>query len=126
MLPHRAFPCDECPFRSDNRDNPAAKFPAERWRALVVTVRDPRDGREPALDAPLFGCHKGAPGSGLDLACAGWLATVGRDHLRVRLALATGQLPHQALQQDATWPPLYRSWAETAAAQTSDDTNAST
>lgn len=109
-FPHRAFPCDQCPIRADNTDNPEAKFPLERWQALAVTVRDPVTGHEPSLGAPMFGCHKGAPGTNDDLACAGWLAQFGADHLGVRLAVVNGRLPATALAPGENWPPLHHTW----------------
>lgn len=120
-VPRRDYPCDQCPFVARNADNPDAKFPAERWAALAVTIRDPATGREPALDAPLFGCHKGAPGTNTDLACAGWLARFGHDHLAVRLAVATGRLPSTALAPGQNWPPLHPTWNDVVRAQTTPD-----
>ena len=38
-FPHRKYPCNECPFRRDNADNPASQFPSERWAELRSTVR---------------------------------------------------------------------------------------
>lgn len=114
-FPRRSYPCSECPFRRDNADNPASKFSAERWAALKVTVRDP-DVDNPGLYDPMFGCHKGEPGTGEDLACAGWLAMFGFDHVRVRLAVATGALSAEELSPGENWPELHDSWAEVAAA----------
>jgi hypothetical protein len=104
-LPRRHFPCDECPIRADNSDNPKSKFPAERWDDLSASVRDPRTGRQPMPGDIMFGCHKGEPGTKADLACAGWLAQFGADHVGVRLAVVRGQLPDSALTPGANWPP---------------------
>ncbi len=117
-FPRRLYPCDECPIRSDNSANPRSKFPAERWAALSASVRDPDTGQDPQLGEILFGCHKGAPGSDADLACAGWLVTFGADHVMVRLALATGRLPLSALTPGDNWPPLHQSWPDVVRAQT--------
>lgn len=111
-FPHRRFPCDECPIRADNADSPKSKFPAERWRALSASVRDPETGEHPGLGDPLFGCHKGEPGTNADLACAGWLVRFGVDHVRIRLALATGDLPPSALRSGEKWPPLHETWTD--------------
>jgi Family of unknown function (DUF6283) len=116
-LPRRLYPCDECPIRADNQDNPRSQFPAARWEALSVTVRHPVTG-SPGLDAPMFGCHKGAPGTDEDLACAGWLATFGADHVAVRVAVAQGRLPTEALSRGANWPLLHQSWDAVVEAQT--------
>lgn len=120
-FPHRKYPCDECPIRADNTDNPKSQFPAERWRSLESSVRDPISGEHPGMDDPLFGCHKGRPGEpGEDLACAGWLARFGRDHVRIRLALALGDLPRDAIEAKDNWPPLHDTWEGVVAGHTSD------
>lgn len=116
-FPHRKYPCDECPVRRDNADNPRSKFLVERWAALRSTVDD-GDGNEAPLGAPIFGCHKGAPGTDADMACAGWLASFGDRHLAVRLAVALGRVSAAVLHRPNHWPPLYDTWEEMAAAQT--------
>jgi hypothetical protein len=120
-MPRRTFPCGPCPARADNGDNPAAKFPPERWLEMSATVRDPLTGQEPQLGAILFGCHKGDPATNEDLACAGWLASFGGDHLAIRLAKAEGRLPASALRPGENWPPLYATWEEMVRAQTRYD-----
>lgn len=117
---YRRYPCDECPIRADNAGNPASSFPAHRWDVLSRTVCDPQTGEHPGYGDPLFGCHKGAPGSGDDLACAGWLVRFGRDHLRVRMALASGRLPVSAIDAGPDWPPLHETWADVRRSQTAD------
>jgi hypothetical protein len=117
-VPHREFPCGPCPIRADNCDNPKAKFPAERWEALSRTVRDPQTGRQPMPGEPMFGCHKGEPGTDNDLCCAGWLVRFGADHIGVRFAIATSRLPGSALKAGDNWPPLYETWADVVRAQT--------
>jgi hypothetical protein len=122
-LPWRRFPCAPCPIRADNSDNPAAKFPAHRWEDLSETVRDPATGRQPTIGDPIFACHKGEPGTDADLACAGWLARFGADHIGVRLAIARGQLPESALERGSDWPPLHRTWNDVVRAQTGPEHN---
>ncbi|MFG1609513.1 DUF6283 family protein [Actinoplanes sp. NPDC049265] len=68
-----------------------------------------------------FGCHKGEPGTGVDLACAGWLAQFGGDHVGVRLAIAQGRLPDGVLAPGLNWPPLHEDWADVVQAQTSSE-----
>lgn len=118
LMPYRKFPCNECPIRADNCDNPRSKFPAERWAALSVTVRDPQTGRQPMPGEIMFGCHKGEPGTDRDLACAGWLAQFGSEHIGVRLAVTTGRLPESALETGENWPPLHQTWQDVVRAQT--------
>lgn len=127
QMPYRSFPCGPCPIRADNKDNPEAKFPAHRWEALSATVPDPQTGMPPLPGTILFGCHKGKPGSDEDdpqpeddLACAGWLARFGYQHLTVRLALNEGRLPLSALEPGPNWPPLHESWDDVVRYQTSD------
>lgn len=117
-FPHRMFPCNECPIRSDNIHNPQSKFPAQRWAELTSTVCAP-DGGSPQLGDAMFGCHKGAPGTDEDLACAGWLARFGENHMSVRLAIAIGRLPVEALTPRVDWPPLHETWEAVIDAQTS-------
>jgi hypothetical protein len=116
-LPHRIYPCNECPVRADNCDNPRSKFPAGKWRDLRASIDDGTGGSS-AMIAPIFGCHKGEPGSDADLACAGWLAAFGERSLPVRLALAMGRLHPGALAPAPTWPALYETWDDMVAAQT--------
>jgi hypothetical protein len=118
-MPYRSFPCGPCPIRADNRDNPEAKFPAERWKALGRTVRDPDTGNQPMPGDPIFGCHKGDPATNDDLGCAGWLVQFGPDHIGVRLAVATGRLPESALELGEHWPLLHETWDDVVRAQTS-------
>jgi hypothetical protein len=108
-FPYQDRPCNNCPFRADI---PAGEFPPERFAALRNTVGE--RGREAGLSAPIFACHKSTPGR--DRACAGWLATCGYSHLRVRLAVATRALPGRMMEPGPDWPELYNSYDEMAAA----------
>ena len=119
-FPRRRYPCDECPIRADNAGNPASKFPAIRWRELTASVES-AGGFGPVFGSPMFGCHKGKPGQpGEDLACAGWLASFGAAHPRVRLAVATGQLDPSDLSPGENWPPLFTEWRDLVRVQTAD------
>ncbi|MDF5756563.1 DUF6283 family protein [Spongiactinospora sp. TRM90649] len=114
-MKHRAFPCggeQKCPWR---RDAEPGQFPAERYEAVVATCRDHRAGHA-LIGAPVFGCHKGEPGTGDDLACAGFLAIEGRSSVEVRLAVARGRLPVEVLAPGEDWPTLYASYEELAEA----------
>lgn len=98
------------------------RFPAQRFKELRATSVQPDPTDDDAYQAaalgqqPKFGCHKGAPGSGEDLACAGWLAVAGHQNLSVRLAVITGSLPASALTPGPNWPPLHDSYDAMAAA----------
>lgn len=111
MMKHRKAPCVECPWRLDA---PLGKFAPERFETLRATCRD-GDGHA-GLGAPIFACHMGEPGTGDDLACAGWLAVEGRKSLEVRIAVATGGLPVCTLDPDPRWPELYGSYEEMSSA----------
>ncbi|PBA68864.1 DUF6283 family protein [Mycobacterium avium] len=106
-LPHCVRPCANCPWR---RDSPAGEFHAERYEVLRATAGVP--GREAALGAPIFACHKSEPGR--DRACAGWLAVAGIDHLGIRVAVALGRLPASTLRPAEDWPDLFDSYEEMA------------
>lgn len=107
----RKRPCEECPFR---KDTPPGQFPRERYAALRRTA--PReDGTHPRLGDPLFACHKSAEGE--EIACAGWLAVCGRDHVTVRLALAQGDLELHMVEPPDDWPELHKSYDEMMEAQ---------
>jgi hypothetical protein len=69
----------------------------------------------------MFGCHKGEPGTDADLACAGWLAVAGREHIGVRLAVAFGELPAEVLSPGEGWPELFDSYEEMAETQGATD-----
>lgn len=107
---HRKTPCEECPFRKDTEPG---QFPDDRYEALRSTRGAPGD--EAPMDAPLFACHKSQDGK--DLACAGWLAVCGYDHLGIRIAVLNGRLPPRVLRPGDPWPELFESYDEMAEAQ---------
>lgn len=119
-MPRRGFPCRECPWQ---RSAEPGKFPAERYVELVKTCRPDGRGWPPLPGSAMFGCHLGDPGTGEDLACAGWLAVEGNNHMGVRLAIAQGRLPMEALQPGPNWPELYDSYEEMAVANGADVTS---
>jgi Family of unknown function (DUF6283) len=108
-LPHAKRPCGECPWRLDATPG---KFPAARYDALAATAGTP--GAEAGFDAPIFACHMSEEGR--DRACAGWLASIGQEHLRIRLAVAMGDLPPEALTPAPGWPALHPDYASLATA----------
>lgn len=113
-VPHRRYPCRECPWR---RDTPPGQFAACRYEALAATTGSA--GNEASLTAPMFACHKSPEGG--EEACAGWLAAAGIEHLGVRLAVLAGRLPAEALQPGPDWPELFDSYQEMATVQAHGD-----
>jgi hypothetical protein len=102
-------PCSECPWRTDATPG---RFTRERWTALSRTCADIRTQASPEFGDPLFACHK-TPEEG-ERACAGWLATEGNAHPTVRLAVALGDVPIEALEPGEDWPDLHPDFAATA------------
>ena len=113
-LPHRRYPCAECPWR---RDTPPGMFPTHRYDALAATTGSP--GNEAPLGAPMFACHKSSEGR--EEACAGWLAAVGIEHLGVRVAVTMGALGPEVLEPGEDWPELFSSYDEMAEVQAGDE-----
>lgn len=107
QIPRRSFPCRECPWQVTAEPG---KFPTERYEKLRTTCRPNAAGIPPLPGTPMFGCHLGNPGTGEDLACAGWLAVEGFEHIGVRLALRDGLIPASAMQPGDNWPELYPSY----------------
>jgi hypothetical protein len=101
----RKQPCEECPWR---RDTPPGQFPPERYEALRNTTGSP--GQEAPFDAPLFACHKSSEEE--TMPCAGWLASVGYYNLHVRMLLAEGKIPPEAMRPSENCPELIGSYAE--------------
>lgn len=106
-LPYRRKPCPDCPWR---KDSPVGQFPPERYEALAATAG--RRGNEAGLTAPIFACHQSTQNR--DQACAGWLAQVGGEHLGIRMAVATGRIPGDALAPGDDWPELFDTYEEMA------------
>ncbi|WP_280396020.1 DUF6283 family protein [Nocardia brasiliensis] len=102
----------ECPWVVATRPG---QFPRERYEALATTTGSP--GNEAGLDrledldaTPMFACHRSTVGR--EQACAGWLAAVGWDNLKIRIAAITGKLDRAALEPGPGWPPLHGSYQE--------------
>jgi hypothetical protein len=104
----RKRPCAECPWR---RDTNPGQFPPERYEALRETTGGP--GNEAPIGSPMFACHKSAEGK--EIACAGWLASVGHYNLTARISAATGGFDWPV--PDASWPPLFDDYDEMASTQ---------
>jgi hypothetical protein len=116
-LRHMPRPCDAsdtsgpCPFR---RDAPPGEFTAERFEQLAASAGAP--GAEVPLGGIMFACHSTADGA--QVACAGWLAVCGTDHLGVRFAASDGRLGPDAVRPQPGWPDLFDSYDEMATTQT--------
>lgn len=125
-LAHRKAPCNECPWR---KDVPVGRFSLTRFEEMRQTSTQPDAHDHEAMiraaagEQELFGCHKGDPATGEDLACAGWLAVEGHQNLAVRLDVALGRLPAAVLQSDERWPELYESYDAMVEAQKPTETN---
>lgn len=113
---HAQRPCDECPFRRDVTPGmfPSSRF--ERLRELGTHDAVAVAGAFPLK--PMFACHKSA--SGKEIACAGWLATVGHQSLTVRLNVALRHIPASALTPGPDWPELYKTYDQMMTAQGGD------
>ena len=115
-LLHMPKPCDPttssgaCPFRVDAEPG---EFPAERYEQLADTAGGP--GAEVPVGGPMFACHHTADGA--PVACAGWLAVCGGDHLGVRMAMAEGRLSPEALRRPPGGPILFDSYDDMATQQ---------
>lgn len=114
LKPHDR-PCVRCPW---SRTTPPGEFPLERYESLRNTVGAP--GQEVAICGPMFACHKTPEGR--EQPCAGWLAAVGREHIGVRVAVATGRLDPAALDPKPGWPALFTDYDELIATQAAKET----
>ena len=108
-------PCPECPWRKDTEPG---QFPACRYEVLRNTSPGP-DGEQPKIGDSMFACHKSPEGK--EYVCAGWLASVGRDHIGVRLNVALGHWPGSVLHPQPDWPPLFDNYEDMAVTQALPD-----
>ncbi|MFN9470920.1 DUF6283 family protein [Acidovorax sp.] len=100
-------PCPSCPWRIDQGAHDIPNFSIDKARALASTCPD-NGGLGPSFGASIFACHQSNVGA--EIACAGWLATVGRAHPSVRLAAMQGRLPVEALDPGEDWPELHENY----------------
>ncbi|MEV1082578.1 DUF6283 family protein [Streptomyces sp. NPDC050211] len=102
---YRERSCARCPWRTDAD---LTAFSEQDMDMLRRANGGP--GAETPLDAPVVGCHLDQPDTAHPFRwCAGWLATVGENHLAIRLAIAFEALPGHAVTPRANWPRLYAS-----------------
>jgi hypothetical protein len=109
-------PCIECPWR---RDAEPGKFSPVEFARMRATVEQPPGGFTGDLGdlPPVFACHMAAPTAKREsVACAGALAVCGLDNLTIRLGLALGRVPPEAVAPGAGWPALFASFEEMTAA----------
>ncbi|AEM88884.1 DUF6283 family protein [Streptomyces violaceusniger] len=100
-------PCGDCPWRTDVEPG---QFEAYRFDSLKTTSTQPEvTSAADVLGQPMFACHQTQEGR--EQACAGWLVVAAaQGNLRIRLALATGDLPPEAVEPGPGWPPLFESY----------------
>lgn len=97
-------PCSSCPWRREVVASDIPNFDLKLAESLAGTCPDHR-GMGPDFGASMFACHQSRIGS--EFACAGWLATVGHCHPRVRLEVVLGRLDSAALAPGDDWPALH-------------------
>src|SRR5579862_7576170 len=105
-------PCASCPWRVSATAADIPNFDIELAENLASTCPD-SDGMGPDFFAGIFACHQTKEGK--EFACAGWLATVGHCHPRIRIAVSAGQLEPAALEPGADWPELHENYGEVIA-----------
>ena len=102
-------PCPSCPGRLDQTAKDIPGFSVAKARDLADTCPDAR-GHGPDFDAKVFACHQSRVGE--EFACAGWLATVGHCHPKVRLACVQGRVPEASLAPGRDWPALHANYGD--------------
>jgi hypothetical protein len=111
QIPHRRYPCDGCPWRTDNTG--VRKTYSNLAEYAEGTCGCPGD--EAPFGAEMFACHQSRTNPA-EL-CAGWLAVAGYRHLTVRFAIVSGHLPGSTLTPGGGWPGLFPSLGAMLAAQ---------
>lgn len=92
-----------CPWRRDS----IGYFPhVTSLNSAKVQAMCGTPGNEVPLHGGVFICHKSHAGQPRRI-CAGWLATVGVQHLGMRLAVALNQLDGTRLAPEPGWPELF-------------------
>jgi len=105
-------PCASCPWRVDATARDIPNFDLALAESLVHTCPDEK-GMGPDFFAKVFACHQSKPGD--EFACAGWLATVGHAHPRVRLTVSMGDVDAAALKPGKDWPKLHKNYQQVLA-----------
>lgn len=108
-FPRISKPCPSCPWRKNKTASDIPNFSLNKAENLAGCCPD-SNGMGPSFGSSMFACHQSHEGE--EFACAGWLATVGHAHPNVRLAVAFGKLPVDALTPGKDWPELHESFSE--------------
>lgn len=101
-------PCPSCPWRVDQDAAAIPHFSLDLAERLAATCPDER-GMGPDFGAAQFACHQSRPGG--EVVCAGWLAVAGHRHPAVRIGVARGSVPVEALEPGDGWPALHEEFA---------------
>lgn len=109
LLRHATKPCASCPWVRANTAADIPSFSLELAESLAECCPN-ENGMGPDFDAKLFACHKSAEGA--EFACAGWLASVGRAHPMVRLAVMMNELDVEALAPGKDWPDMHETYPD--------------
>lgn len=64
----------------------------------------------PEFGASIFACHLSKDGA--EIACAGWLGTVGHKHPGMRLSVCAGHIDASALSSADGWPELHENYQD--------------
>lgn len=90
-------------YEEDSSASDIPNFSLELAENLAHTSPD-ENGMGPDYGAPIFACHESREGG--EIACAGWLATVGGRHPAVRLWIFNGKISADQLEPKPGWPKL--------------------
>lgn len=117
-LPAMPSPCEKnertgsgaCPWRLDAEPG---EFTAARFEMLAATVGTPE--HDVPISGRVFACHNTREGG--EVACAGALRVAGEHHVRVRLLVALGALPADAIGLRDDEPELFSDYDTMAVQQ---------
>ncbi len=104
--------CGSCPWRTDKDARDIPNFDLHLAEELANTCPD-ENGMGPSFGASWFACHQSREGE--EIPCAGWLATVGRTHPGVRIAISSGKLDASVLDSPECGPTLHETYGEVLA-----------
>jgi hypothetical protein len=100
----RRAPCKGCPWRISATASAIPGFDMEKAENLINTV-----GQE--FGQPMMACHQSTEEN--EIHCVGFLAVQGWDNITVRMAVISGQIPAEALEQPPEeWGEMHESFDE--------------